>query len=216
MIGRLSILLVLALLLSSCQTMKEGGYTGNCITGGLIGGVGGAAWEMFTGGDTKDVVKTGVICTAAGCVVGLAATAIGKKLDENEQKKHDEAFQKAAQDSSDQMDAERKRIEERYQKMEPAADEASKAQRQQEKQAEIQSVQPPNVKAEWQGNAVGGKPATRGKTTVIGSSGIKVAEKGKSNNCMKIEECVVKDGKEISQISNACQDSNGKWVRVQV
>ena len=209
----LSFMLTLTLVLSSCQTMQQGSYTGNCVKGGLAGGIAGAAWKAVTGGSKSDTVKTALIGAAAGCVIGLAATAVGEALNDKEREKHDEAFQTAAQTSSDQIAEERQRIEERYQEMEPSPTEADKTKQQQEIETEIQKTVFKNPQEQaWEDNT--GGSSTKGKVIVVGTSDGQVAKAGGDTNCLQVQEWVVKDGKEISQTSDACQDENGKWVRM--
>ena len=210
--SNLPFVLLLSILLGSCQTIQQGSYLGNCGKAGAVGALLAGGWKAYTGGSKTEVLKTAAIGGVGGCVVGLAATAIGNHLNESEREKHDEAFQKASQTGANRMAEERQRIEQRYQTMAPPTDETTRTKRQREKEAEVKKVVIENPTEEtWKSNA--GEPPAEGKVFVVGAADIEGENPSGGANCMKVKEWVVKDGKEVSQTSNACQDENGKWVR---
>jgi hypothetical protein len=97
------------LLLSACNTMPTlqnigGGtgqpsaaaaYTQSCLTGAVLGAAVGAAADVLkNGGNAKAVNKNNLVKgAAAGCVIGLAVTAVGKLMDSRQQAKHEDAMQ---------------------------------------------------------------------------------------------------------------------------
>jgi gas vesicle protein len=76
----------------------------SCLTGAAVGAVVGAAVELFKArnsgqknstvllGNKNDLLKA----AAAGCVINLAITAVGKLMDARQQAKHEEAMQAEA------------------------------------------------------------------------------------------------------------------------
>lgn len=97
----------LALVLSGCNTMptsNDGSSTGasSYVASCLVGAAGGAAlsaiYEKMTGkkSNPADVRKDLAKAAVAGCAIGLAATAIGKLMDQRQQAKHEEEMQKEA------------------------------------------------------------------------------------------------------------------------
>ena len=204
------LVILLILMLGGCQT---GSYMENCLKAGGLAGLVGAGWQFAKGKSAGKAVKTGVFAFAGGCAIGLAATAIGKALNEKEREKHDAAFQKASQSGADRLAEEQRRIDAEYQSMEPATDEASKAKRQQEQKIAKRSVTfSTPVKETWESDP--GEPPAQGKVLVVGTSPSEADASETGKDCLEVREWVLKDGKEIPQTSKACQDENGKWVRV--
>jgi len=98
-----------ALTLSGCQNMPQSSGTGggstaaqyvtSCLGGGLLGVMAGSILEKMGGKPTADSKKRSndlAKAAVAGCVIGIAATAIGRVLNERQQAKHEEALQNEA------------------------------------------------------------------------------------------------------------------------
>jgi len=200
-----------------------GAYAGACVGGALLGGIGGAVYEGIMqkgqlqrgGGLNNSMIKSVAIGAGAGCAIGLGATAIGKLLNEREQQRQDEVFQKAAQVGAEQAERERLQVEERYRNMPPAATETNRIAREQAKQREIQTAQSTQSSPEaWKdGN-------TRGQAIYIGPTKSpqtgEVIRTAGGKDCVTIKEIIMKDGVEASQETTACPASDGHWQRIEV
>lgn len=100
----------LALALTGCQTMPQASgssnnsaasqYITSCLGGAVVGVAVGSIFEKFgvkQGSESKNRSSDLAKAAVAGCVIGIAATAIGRVLNERQQAKHEEALQKEAQ-----------------------------------------------------------------------------------------------------------------------
>jgi len=98
----LCLCLATAVAASACSTGPKsgasGGYTQNCVQGAVVGGLLVAVVEAYQGRKTGRPANANNIAkgAAAGCAVGLAATAIGKIMDAQQQARHEEAMQREA------------------------------------------------------------------------------------------------------------------------
>lgn len=217
----------LFLFLVSCQGMQgqsgapgtsAGDYLGNCVKTG-IGGIGGAL--IFEGIKQMGNIQQGkinygsaattvAIGAGAGCAVGLAYTAIGHVLNEREQKRHDEAFQQAARDGATQTERARQEVADRYKNLPPPATEQERVTREQEKARDLETAGNKEQPAKAWSEGV-----ASGNVTVFGSTPVKT-EGGATVQCPKIREVVMKDGKEVHQVSTACMGQSGEYQRVEV
>jgi len=205
----IALILILSLVLSGCQSMPQSmssegddSYASNCLKGSLLGIGAGMVKEAMSGGNIFNP-KTMAISAVAGCTVGLASTAVGKALNEREAALQDKAFQETAQAGAIQI---AKSQVEPTSSTTPAttADKIETS----SKDSEVKST---SVESEW---SDGG---TKGKAIFIGPSTEQVASAdGKTSNCVKVREIAVKDGKEVTQLSTACQNDQGIWQRVGV
>eukprot|EP01036_Dinobryon_divergens_P039809 gene39809-52548_t len=87
-----------------------GDYAQSCLKGAALGGLAGAAANVIRGissgksaseslsGRGSDLLKA----AAAGCVIGLAVTAIGKLMTAQQQAKHEQAMQREAKRRADE------------------------------------------------------------------------------------------------------------------
>lgn len=223
---------VLSMLLASCQGMTgqnnqsgsaAGSYVGGCVGGGLLGGLGGLALEgikqkgSIERGTTtnKSFMKSMALGAGIGCAVGIGATAIGKILNEREQQRQDDVFQKAAQSAAEQAERDRLQVEERYRDMPPPSTEADRVARKQVKQQEIKTAQSkPSSSQSWsegttKGEAIYIGPATSPKTGEV----IKTAD---GKDCFTIKEKVWKNGEQRNQDTTACRGADGHYTRVEV
>lgn len=219
---------VSAFLLAGCQGLtnpREASYVGECLkTGALGAGLGLAADVLMnmneyrsgnmSQGAGKRLGTKMVIGAAAGCAVGLAATAVGKTLDARERQKQDEAFQQAAQSAAAQVEQERQQIAARYRDLPPPATEAERAKREEEKARELANVSPRNLPARsWS------EGETKGKVIVVGiSSSVQTTgASGAAEDCLELEETVTRDGREVKQRSTSCRNpETGGYERVKV
>lgn len=218
-----------AFLLAGCQGLtnpREAGYVGECLKTGALGAGLGLAADVIMNMDeyrsgSKMSKEAGkrlgtkmVIGAAAGCAVGLAATAVGKTLDARERQKQDEAFQQAAQSAAAQIEQERQQIAARYRDLPPPATEAERAKREEEKARELANVGPRNLPARsWS------EGETKGKVIVVGiSSSVQTTgASGAAEDCLELEETVTKDGREVKQRSTSCRNpETGGYERVKV
>jgi hypothetical protein len=221
------------MILSSCQGMSgqpnqagqsNSSYIQGCLVGGAVGAGASLVWDYLKSGSSKgsrstsptsESLKKAGLIGAAGCAVGLAATAIGKILTEREQQRQDEVFQKAAQAGAEKAERDRLQIEERYRKMPTPATDAARVSREQAKQHEIQTAQTKQSNPEsWSDGA------TKGQAIYIGpkqspQTGEVVRTAG-GKDCVTIKEFVIKDGVETSQDSTACPASDGHWQRIEL
>lgn len=96
------------LALAGCQTMPRGGdgersYFSSCLTGAAVTGVIAAGVEIYRqrGRSAQEALSARkdrlIKAAAAGCAIGLAATAVGKLMDARQQSQHEEAMQRDAQ-----------------------------------------------------------------------------------------------------------------------
>lgn len=106
-----ALMAALALAVSGCKTLPQasgsGGndsvasqYITSCLGGAVVGAAMGSIFEKLGGkpsGDSKNRGSDLAKAAVAGCVIGIAATAIGRALNERQQAKHEEALQKEAQ-----------------------------------------------------------------------------------------------------------------------
>lgn len=225
-----SLLLTLSYLsLTGCQGMpgqagqnanSSPNYASVCAGGAALGAGGSAIFDILKSGSQKkssspslsnNSLKRAGMIGAAGCAVGLAATAIGQVLNDQEKRKADEAFQKAAKEGAAQSERERQQIEDRYKTMPQPTTDAEKANREQDKKREVANANSKDQPA--QGWSEG---ATAGKAIYIGTVPTEASKGGGSSNCARIREVVLKDGKEVTQISTACMSENGEYQRVEV
>lgn len=97
--GSTIVVLSCSLVLSGCATTGAGGGTSsafsNCAVGGVMGGLTAALIQRL---GSKKKVTAGAVAggVAAGCVVGIAYTAVGEHLNKSQQEKQERAFQAAA------------------------------------------------------------------------------------------------------------------------
>lgn len=102
------IVIALAVPMGGCETLKkvgEAGYGVSCLAGAAVGAVAGF---ILVGKGAKslqdrDVQKKVAAAAAAGCIIGLAATAVGKMLSANQQKEHEESVQRAAKRQAQEL-----------------------------------------------------------------------------------------------------------------
>ncbi|MCE2661168.1 MAG: hypothetical protein LW854_23560 [Rubrivivax sp.] len=88
--------------LVACKTSPQAGptssaqqYISSCLTGALVGALIGTVIQKAAGKGGTTQERNADLAKAAlgGCVVGVAATAIGRLMDERQQAKHEEAMQ---------------------------------------------------------------------------------------------------------------------------
>lgn len=104
--GAIAIVVATAMSVSGCETVKEKlgdlgnvGYMTSCATGAVVGGLVGVAVS-----GTKDKGKL-LAAAAAGCAIGLAATAVGKMLNARQRAKHEESVQRTAKRQARELEA---------------------------------------------------------------------------------------------------------------
>jgi len=80
------------------ERSAAGAYATSCVTGALAGAVLGAVLEKASGKKASPSERrlTLAKAAAAGCAVGLAATAIGRIMDENQRARHEAEMQNEA------------------------------------------------------------------------------------------------------------------------
>lgn len=112
-------------LLSACQTNPRAGGDSSgpsLVTSCLVGaGLGALTTDVLTGilsgkKPSKNTIETAAKRMAAGCVIGVAVTAIGKILNDRQQAKYEDALQRDAQrraKEQEQYAAARGRVESR-------------------------------------------------------------------------------------------------------
>jgi len=130
----------MALGVSGCETVKEKlgdigdiGYMTSCATGALVGGlVGALAWG------TNDKGKL-LAAVAAGCAVGLAATAVGKKLNEQQRAKHEESVQRTAKRQARELE-EYRQTQTEYERKPAAGSSAEQAARERERDQALAEI----------------------------------------------------------------------------
>lgn len=98
------------MLLSTCKSTptannsagagsSSGNYDSSCFQGAVLGAAAVALADYLKNkgsGGKAVIAKDAAIGAAAGCVIGLASTAVGKMMDARQQQKHDEAIQAEA------------------------------------------------------------------------------------------------------------------------
>lgn len=112
--------LVASLVLAGCKTLPTqsadasgsgaqiSDFATSCLKGAVLGAAADAAYRILTGGgkSASDALKgrSGELAkaAAAGCVISLAVTAIGKVMNERQQAKHEEAMQRDARRRSEE------------------------------------------------------------------------------------------------------------------
>lgn len=200
-------LISLALALSGCATPNDGTSNAqaagiNCASGAVIGGVAVALAEYLKAGKSGSGIngKRVAAGAGAGCLVGLAATAVGRLLNDRESRKAEAAFQRSAQTSTS-------RPATRYPA--PAAPAAPTASPTPARPPAPGNPQDPvdltNGQAvTWcEGATCGGAaPAGPPKTGSDGSV------------CVPQKEWVVKDGQRVDQEVLACRTASGRFERV--
>lgn len=217
--------LALSLLLAGCKSgtlptaANDGGskpqtsYAQSCATGALVGAAAGAFVELITKRNQpgKKVDSSTLLkAAAAGCAIGLAATAIGRVMDANQQAKHEEAMQQDARRRAleqQQLAA----LERRHQAM-PAATPA-------QRQARDASLE--RARDEWQNNY--GKPVTvelgNGGTSTIQAQPPKAAPTAApgapASACVDYTVLVRTAAGSAKQLETWCPNDKGQMARVE-
>lgn len=92
-----------ALVVSGCNATMPGSssspasdYATSCLTGAVLGAIVIAAIDRASGKSSSEQKQRLAKAAAGGCVVGLAATAIGRVMDERQRARHEEEMTKEA------------------------------------------------------------------------------------------------------------------------
>lgn len=213
----------IALALSGCQTMPQASgsnsnsavsqYVTSCLTGALAGAAVGAILERLGGGANKSTTsdpkkRTNDLAKAAlgGCVIGIAATAIGRVLNERQQAKHEEALQTEARRRA----LEQQQYEASLQRTDtlPARTAAERKQRDEER-ARLKAAYDASVN----------KPVTvdlgEGATSTIA---VQTPAKGQpgatQGQCKVLTSLVPTPNGDVRQYDTMCPNGSGQYVRV--
>ncbi|MCC7548818.1 MAG: hypothetical protein IT532_13715 [Burkholderiales bacterium] len=125
---------------TGCETVQQqlgrigdAGYVMSCATGAVAGGLVGA---VVSG--TGDKGKL-LAAAAAGCAIGLAATAVGKMLNARQREKHEESVQRTAKRQAKELEA-YSQTERRYEQMPVPASDTEQAAREQRRDEELAQI----------------------------------------------------------------------------
>jgi len=137
--GAIAGIVAVAMSVSGCETVKEKlgdignfGYMTSCATGAVVGGLVGLAVS-----GTKDKGKL-LAAAAAGCAIGLAATAVGKMLNAKQREKHEESVQRTAKRQARELEAYRQ-TQEQYEQAPPSSG-AEQAAREREREQALAEI----------------------------------------------------------------------------
>lgn len=209
----------IALLLSACKTMpssegRQTSYAQSCVTGAMVGAAAGAIFESLKGNRNQPAkINTSMLAkaAAAGCVIGLASTAIGRVMDAQQQARHEEAMQR---------DARRRALEQQQYAAIERRHQAMPANTPAQQTARDASLE--RARNEWQANY--NKPVVvdlgNGGTSTIQAEPPKpsttpTAQGAPAGACVDYTVLVKTAAGTAKQLETWCPDSRGQMARVE-